>query len=79
MSTSSLPYWQQVLVMRLEGDLGRQLATADLNCIAWNAIDETLTVEANPLLRELRSRNLISNVFRTRKSAIRQMAGSPLP
>lgn len=66
MCRSSLPYWQQVLVMRLEGDLGRQLATADLDCISWNAIAQTLTVEAHPLLRELRSRNLISNVFRTR-------------
>ena len=66
MATLSRPYWQQVLVTRLEGALGRQLATADLDCIAWNDIAQTLTVEAHPLLRELRSRNLISNVFRTR-------------
>jgi hypothetical protein len=64
---STLPYWQQVLVMRLEGDLGRPLVAADMVCIAWNTASQTLTVEAPPLLRELRSRNLVSNVFRSRK------------
>jgi hypothetical protein len=69
MYDSSLSYWQQVLVNRLEGALGRQLVAADMECITWNAAAESLTVEAQPLLRELRNRNLISNVFRSRKVA----------
>jgi hypothetical protein len=68
MSESSLSYWQQVLVRRLEGALGRPLVDADMNCIAWNADAQTLTVETAPLLRELRARNLISNIFRSRKT-----------
>jgi hypothetical protein len=67
MCKSSLSYWQQVLVNRLEGALGRQLGDADMDCIAWNDVSQSLTVEAHPLLRELRNHNLISNVFRSRK------------
>jgi hypothetical protein len=68
MCKSSLPFWQQGLVIRLEGALGRQLVAADLDCIAWNAVAQSLTVETYPLLRELRNHNLISNVFRSRKT-----------
>jgi hypothetical protein len=60
--------WQQKLVVRLERALGRELVVADLECIVWNAAVESLTVEAQPLLRELRSRNLISNVFRSQRT-----------
>jgi hypothetical protein len=67
MCKSSLSYWQQVLVTRLEGALGRPLVAADMGCIAWNAAAQSLTVEAQPLLGELRNHNLISNVFRSRK------------
>jgi|HubBroStandDraft_1064217.scaffolds.fasta_scaffold271398_2 hypothetical protein len=62
---SALTQWQQGLVARLERDIGRQLSAADLGCIAWNAAGRTLTVETQPLLGELRSCNLISNVFRS--------------
>ena len=68
---SALAQWQQNLVIRLERALGRELVDADLQCIAWNAAIESLTVEAQPLLRELRSRNLISNVFRSQRTAWR--------
>jgi hypothetical protein len=64
---SALPQWQQNLVVRLERALGRELVVADLSCIVWNAAGEALIVESPPLLQELRGRNLISNVFRTRK------------
>jgi hypothetical protein len=64
---SALPQWQQNLVLRIERALGRELLQADLDCIVWNAAGESLIVEAPPLLQELRARNLISNVFRTRK------------
>jgi hypothetical protein len=67
MCKSSLVLWQQNLVARLESALGRPLVAADLNCIAWNAVAQTLIVETPPLLRELRTHNLISNVFRSRK------------
>ncbi len=60
--------WQQKLIVRLERALGRELVVADLECIVWNLAVESLTVEAQPLLRELRSRNLISNVFRSQKT-----------
>jgi hypothetical protein len=62
---STLPRWQQILVARLESALGRELVVEDLDCIAWNAAAQALIVQTLPLLRELRSRNLISNVFRT--------------
>jgi hypothetical protein len=75
MCKSTLPYWQQVLVTRLEGALGRQLIDADLDCITWNDAAQSLTVESQPLLRELRNHNLISNVFRSSKVA-RQQNGS---
>jgi hypothetical protein len=67
MSKSPLLQWQQNLVARLERALGRQLVAADMDCVVWNATAEALTVEAPPLLRELRFRNLTSNVFRTRR------------
>jgi len=65
---SALLQWQQNLVTRLERALGRELLVADMDCITWNAAGETLTVEAQPLLRELRAQNLISNVFRSQKT-----------
>ncbi|MGD0140143.1 MAG: hypothetical protein ABSD28_14820 [Tepidisphaeraceae bacterium] len=68
---SALAQWQQNLVIRLERALGRELVDADLQCIAWNAAIESLTVETQPLLRELRSRNLISNVFRSQRTTWR--------
>jgi hypothetical protein len=64
---ADLLQWQQKLISRLEHDLDRELVSGDLDCIAWNADGEAMTVESQPLLQELRSRNLISNVFRTRK------------
>jgi hypothetical protein len=67
MCKSSLAYWQQVLVSRLEGALGRRLVAADMDCITWNSVAESLTVETHPLLGELRNHNLTSNVFRSRK------------
>ena len=68
---SALALWQQNLVTRLERALGRELIVADLECIAWNAAYESLTVATQPLLRELRSRNLISNVFRSQRTTRR--------
>jgi hypothetical protein len=65
---SDLVQWQQTLVIRLERALGRELVVADLHCIVWNRNSEALTVERPPLLRELRSRNLISNIFRSQKT-----------
>jgi hypothetical protein len=62
---SALARWQQILVARLESAIGRELVVEDLECIAWNESPQALTVQTMPLLRELRSRNLISNVFRT--------------
>jgi hypothetical protein len=38
-----------------------------MNCIVWNVGAQSLTVEIQPLLGELRNHNLISNVFRARK------------
>jgi hypothetical protein len=58
--------WQKKLVVRLESALGRPLVDADWDCIAWNTVAQTLTVESLPLLHELRARNLISNVFRSK-------------
>jgi hypothetical protein len=65
---STLLQWQQNLVTRLEGALQRKLVASDLDCIVWNADAEALIVEAPPLLRELRSRNLTSNVFRSQRT-----------
>ena len=61
--TPLLP-WQQTLLDRLERGLGRQLIPADVACVSWNTAAETLTVQTQPLLGDVRSRNLISNVFR---------------
>lgn len=65
MSTSHLSDWQRRLAARLAFALGRELTSADYDCIVWSATPETLRVEAPPLLTELRARNLTSNVFRT--------------
>jgi len=73
---SALLQWQQNLVTRLERALGRELVVADLDCIVWNAAAEALTVAAPPLLGELRSRNLISNVFRSRNVGRREVEGT---
>ncbi len=67
----ALAQWQQKLVIRLESALGRELVDADVECIAWNEAYESLTVETQPLLRELRARNLISNVFRSERTTRR--------
>ena len=64
------PVWQQQLLVRLEGDMGRAMLDADLACLVWNNDAGTLTVQFAPLLQELRARNLISNVFR-RRSVVR--------
>lgn len=58
--------WQISLISRLERSLGRQLTAGDLGCVAWNADAKSLTVETPPLLAELRSNNVVSNVFRSR-------------
>ena len=62
----SAPAWRQRLLKRLEKDMGRGMLDADLACIVWNDAVGTLTVQSAPLLTELKSRNLISNVFRCR-------------
>lgn len=58
--------WQQRLLGRLEHDMGRPMVAADRTCLVWNETVATLTVQSAPLLLELRSRNLVSNVFRSR-------------
>jgi hypothetical protein len=60
----TLVQWQQNLLGRLERGLGRSLGEGDVRCVAWNDEGRTLTVVTQPLLGELRTRNLISNVFR---------------
>jgi hypothetical protein len=62
----SVPVWRQQLLTRLEIGMGRPMLDADRACIAWNEAAGTLTVQSSPLLAELRSRNLMSNVFRSR-------------
>ncbi|HEV8293314.1 MAG TPA: hypothetical protein VGP94_15365 [Tepidisphaeraceae bacterium] len=57
--------WQLDLVARLEGALRRKLVAADFDCIVWNTAGEAMRVEAMPLLKELRARNLTSNIFRS--------------
>jgi len=59
--------WQLDLVARLEGALRRKLVAADFDCIVWNPTGESMRVEAVPLLKELRARNLTSNTFRSRR------------
>ena len=59
--------WQLDLVARLEGALRRKLVAADFDCIVWNTDAEALRVEAMPLLKELRARNLTSNIFRSQR------------
>jgi hypothetical protein len=65
MDDSALLDWQRVVIVRLEGALQRKLAPADFNCIGWNMTGEALIVEAWPLLKELRARNMTSNIFRS--------------
>lgn len=60
-----LAIWQQHLIERLESAMSRPITDSDLTCVTWNAQVRTLTVQSMPLLKELRSRNLVSNVFRT--------------
>jgi len=67
MSDSGLLKWQLDLVVRLEGALRRKLIACDFDCIVWNASGEAMIVEAMPLLGELRSRNLTSNIFRSQR------------
>jgi len=67
MSDSGLLKWQLDLVVRLEGALRRKLIAGDFDCIVWNASGEAMIVEAMPLLGELRSRNLTSNIFRSQR------------
>jgi hypothetical protein len=62
---SGLKPWQQDLVGRLERGLGRPLLSADVACVAWDSVRETLSVVGRPLLVELRRNNLTSHVFRT--------------
>ena len=57
--------WQAKLVTRLERGLRRPLVPADLGSLLWNVSGRTLTVQEPPLLVELRSKGLISNVFRS--------------
>jgi hypothetical protein len=63
---SHLPFekWQQDLITRLEMGIGRALVPADHDCLVWNLSARTLTVESRPLLGEIRSNAMISNVFR---------------
>ena len=61
-----LAHWQKDLVARLERGVGRTLTDGDLRCVEWNWSAGTLTVASEPLLREVRGCNLISNVFRSR-------------
>jgi hypothetical protein len=57
--------WQEKLITRLERGLCRPLVPADVESLEWNVSGRTLTVQAQPLLAELRSKGLISNVFRS--------------
>ena len=57
--------WQHDLIGRLERGLGRPLTHIDLPFVAWDTNGRTLSVVSRPLLDELRSNNLKSNVFRT--------------
>jgi hypothetical protein len=65
---TGLMTWQKELVIRLERGLGRALGPGDARCIAWNLSAETMSVASQPLLDELRSNNLTSNVFRRRRN-----------
>ena len=64
---TGLMVWQQELVVRLERGLGRALEPGDARCIAWKLSAEPMAVAPQPLLDELRSNNLTSNVFRRRR------------
>jgi hypothetical protein len=56
--------WRGPLLARLERGMGRSLDAADCSCLGWRDSDRTLTVH-QPLLKELRARNLVSNIFRS--------------
>ena len=62
---ASLEQWQLDLIVRLERGLGRPLLPADLACVAWESAGKVMSVVGRPLLGELRTNNLTSNVFRT--------------
>jgi len=60
-----LEQWQRDLIARLERGLGRPLLPADLACVVWDSSGKAMSVVGRPLLGELRTNNLTSNVFRT--------------
>ena len=62
----STPLWRQLLLARLERGMGRAIVDTDRAGLAWNESAGTLTVQSSPLLTELRSRGMVSNVFRSR-------------
>lgn len=65
MEKTDLEQWQQNLLARLERGLGRELVAVDYQCVEWSQQARTLTVVSSPLRNELRTKNLISNVFRS--------------
>ena len=64
------PTWRDRLLVRLERGMGRPLGDADRASLLWNDALGTVTVQASPLLSELRARGMASNVFRTRLRAL---------
>jgi hypothetical protein len=62
-----IPAWREPLLARLERGMGRPMLGADGMCLVFSDADRTLTVRT-PLLEELRTRNLISNVFRGKRA-----------
>ena len=75
---TGLMVWQQELIVRLERGLGRALGPGDARCIAWNLSAGTMSVTTQPLLDELRSNNLTSNVFRRRRDKRGGPGAAPL-
>jgi hypothetical protein len=77
-----LEQWQRDLIARLERGLGRPLNAADLACVVWESGGQVMSVVGRPLLGELRTNNLTSNVFRTwnadtaRRGALHRSNGS---
>jgi hypothetical protein len=64
-----LEQWQRDLIARLERGLGRPLVPADLVSLVWEPGRQVMSVVGHPLLGELRTNNLTSNVFRTWNAA----------
>jgi hypothetical protein len=60
------PTWRDRLLARLESGMGRPMSDADRASLLWNDANGTVTVQASPLLAELRARGMASNVFRSR-------------